>query len=219
MKPPAGSPSDLSADPPSDWPQAPRHAQEHGRPRDTGTDHPAHRPAPPHGDLRRVLPTDDHQPLLDLIRCEFAFMEGRIDPPSSMHRLTCAAIAEQAAVGEIWAVGEADTPVACVFFTVKTPALYVGKLSVAASHRGRGLARRLIDLAAERAGVLGLGHLELEARIELVENQAAFASMGFVKTGETAHPGYDRPTSVTMQKALAPQLHLPGQSPLKPARS
>ena len=198
MKPPAEMPSG----PPADRSPAPHSAQKHGQPGETDTGQTHDRRAPQHCNLRRVQPSDDHQPLLDLIRREFAFMEGRIDPPSSMHRLTCAGIAEQAAGGEAWAVGEADTPVACVFFTVKTPALYVGKLSVAASHRGRGLARRLISLAGERAGALGLDHLELEARIELVENQAAFAAMGFVKTGETAHPGYARPTSVTMQKAL-----------------
>jgi len=38
--------------------------------------------------------------------------------------------------------------------------------------------------------------------VELVENHAAFAKMGFVRTGESAHPGYDRPTSITLRRAV-----------------
>ena len=41
--------------------------------------------------------------------------------------------------------------------------------------------------------------LELQTRIELTENQATFGRMGFVKTAETAHEGFDRPTSITMR--------------------
>ncbi|HCE70894.1 MAG TPA: N-acetyltransferase, partial [Ruegeria sp.] len=42
--------------------------------------------------------------ILALIRDSFAFMDGRIDPPSSMHRLTEQAVAAQAAAGEVWAL-------------------------------------------------------------------------------------------------------------------
>jgi hypothetical protein len=43
----------------------------------------------------------DWAALLALIRAEFAFMEGRIDPPSSMHGLTPETIALQARTGEV----------------------------------------------------------------------------------------------------------------------
>jgi len=91
----------------------------------------------------------DWQAILTLIQTEFAFMEGRIDPPSSMHRLTLGTISDHAQTGEIWAMG--PTPIACVFLTPKPDVLYVGKLAVAASHRRHGLARILIELAATRA--------------------------------------------------------------------
>ena len=39
--------------------------------------------------------------------------------------------------------------------------------------------------------------------IELTGNQQLFAKLGFVETARTAHQGYDRPTSITMRKALA----------------
>ena len=145
----------------------------------------------------------DWAALLRLIQTSFAYMEGRIDPPSSMHRLTTADVARRAREGEIWVIEEEPgRPVACVFLTPRDDALYIGKLTVALAWRGKGLARSLIETAQTRARELGLPLLELQSRIELVENHAAFASMGFVLTGETAHPGFDRPTSLTFRKQL-----------------
>lgn len=148
-----------------------------------------------------VLATDPvlWPPILALLREAFAFMEGRIDPPSSLRDLTQEALTRQVEVGEIWVIG---APVACVFLTQKPGVLYVGKLAVAASHRGQGLARRLIDHAGARAREKGLSALELQVRVELVENQAAFRAMGFREVGRTAHAGFDRPTSITYRRAV-----------------
>ncbi len=139
-------------------------------------------------------------PILALLHGAFAYMEGRIDPPSSLRNLTPAALTRQSELGEIWVIG---APVACVFLTPKPGALYIGKLAVAASHRGQGLARRLIDLAEARARALRLPVLELATRVELVENQAAFRAMGFTEVGRKAHEGYDRPTSITYRRAVS----------------
>lgn len=148
-----------------------------------------------------------HQPtdpaladVLALIRAEFAYMDGRIDPPSSMHRLSLDDVARQCEEGEVWSLGA--PVVACMFLTPKPGRLYLGKLAVASGQRGRGHAARLVGIARARAKALGYGVLELQTRIELVENHAAFARMGFVKTAETAHEGYDRPTTITMQMTV-----------------
>jgi ribosomal protein S18 acetylase RimI-like enzyme len=138
-------------------------------------------------------------PILTLLRRAFAYMERRIDPPSSLRDLTPEALTQQSEVGEIWVIG---APVACVFLTPKPGALYVGKLAVAEGHRGQGLARRLIDHAEGRAREIELPALELQTRVELVENQAAFQAMGFREVGRTAHAGYDRPTSITYRRAV-----------------
>lgn len=149
----------------------------------------------------RLLPGDPRlSEVLRLIRESFAFMDGRIDPPSSMHRMTLRALSEQAGAAEVWALG--DPVAACVVLTPKPDCLYLGKLAVDADRRGAGLARRMVDLAVARAGALGLAEVELQVRVELVENQAAFARMGFAETGRTAHEGYDRPTSVTMRRPV-----------------
>ncbi len=91
---------------------------------------------------------------------------------------------------------------ACVFLTNKPGRLYLGKLAVDPACRGKGLARQLIELAAARARERGLKVLELQTRIELVENHATFARLGFHKVAEDAHAGYDRPTGIVMQKTL-----------------
>jgi len=138
--------------------------------------------------------------LLTLIRDSFAGMEGRIDPPSSIHRLTLENIRQHCIDGEVWAIG---TPViACMFLTPRGNTLCLGKLAVAALNRGCGLARQLVSVAEERAHVLGKSHIEIQTRVELVENQQTFARLGFSRSGESSHPGYTRATSVTMQKPV-----------------
>jgi GNAT superfamily N-acetyltransferase len=143
--------------------------------------------------------------ILRLILDAFASMEGRIDPPSSALRLTPEAMAAQERAGEVWATFEGGAPVACVFLTPRADALYIGKLAVRPDRQRRGLGRRLVALAEERAAARGYGALELQTRIELAETHAAFARLGFARAGETCHPGFDRPTSVTMRKRLAPE--------------
>lgn len=138
--------------------------------------------------------------VLDLIRRSFAAMEGRIDPPSSMHRLTLQALSQQARDGEIWCLG--DPVRACIFLTPKADCLYLGKLATDAEFRGQGLARSMLNLAAQRACDLGFDVLELQVRVELVENQSLFSHLGFEVTDRIAHPGYSRPTSLTMRRQL-----------------
>jgi MoxR-like ATPase len=48
----------------------------------------------------------------------------------------------------------------------------------------------------------GRRFVELEARIELTENHETFAALGFSRVAESAHPGFDRPTSITMRKPV-----------------
>ncbi len=149
--------------------------------------------------LVRATDPYDWPGVLALIQRAFAGMEGRIDPPSSVHRLTAEGIAAQARTGEIWVVPPLQ---ACMFLTPKDGRLYLGKLAVEPALQGRGLARQLVALAEERARALGFAILELETRVELTENHAIFARLGFVETGRKAHPGFDRPTSITFAKRV-----------------
>lgn len=157
--------------------------------------------------FRRAGEGDDFAAILALVQECFAYMEARIDPPSSMHRMTVESVRVHARDEEIWvAEDETGALAACVFFTRKlaeadTPGrLYLGKMAVRPDFRGMGLARLMVEKACERANALGLPVLELQSRIELVENRRTFESLGFIKTSEDSHAGYDRPTSITMQR-------------------
>jgi GNAT superfamily N-acetyltransferase len=156
--------------------------------------------------LHRATQPYDWTALLRLIQTEFAYMAGRISPPSSMLALTEAHLQGLAATSEIWVIGA--PPIACIILTAKTDSLYLGKLAVAANHRGRGHARALIAQAAARARSLGLPALTLQTRVELVENHAAFAALGFHETGRSAHPGFARPTTVEFRLPLSAQIGL-----------
>jgi ribosomal protein S18 acetylase RimI-like enzyme len=138
--------------------------------------------------------------VLALLHEAFGYMEGRINPPSSLRDLTPGDLTRQTQIGEIWVIG---TPVGCMFLTPKPGALYLGKLAVATSHRGQGLARQLVDQAEDRARALRLPALELQTRVELAENHRIFQSMGFCEAGRTAHPGFASPTSITYRRPVA----------------
>ena len=149
----------------------------------------------------RHQPDDPALPaILDLMRTSFAYMDRVVDPPSSIHRLTLEGLQVQAHDAEVWSL--APPLCAAVILTPKPDALYIGKLCVSSQARGRGLSRQLIDHAAARAGELGLPTLELETRIELSANHAAFRAMGFVEVARTAHKGYTNPTAITFAKAV-----------------
>ncbi|MBD1203241.1 MAG: GNAT family N-acetyltransferase [Rhodobacteraceae bacterium] len=142
----------------------------------------------------------DWPALLALIQRAFAGMEGVIDPPSSLHSLTPAAIADQARSGEVWVIGR--PAIACLFLTPRAEALYVGKLAVDPAHQGKGHGRALLSRAETRARALGLPALELQTRVELTANHTIFQRLGFVQTAATAHPGYDRTTTLTFRRPL-----------------
>lgn len=142
--------------------------------------------------------------VLRLTRSAFAYMDGRVDPPSSIHRLSLSDIRTKAEAGDILGAYQDGSLVGCVTLSWRERDLYIGKLAVDEALRGNGIARRLVEAAESRARAAGLRQLVLESRIELTENHAAFARLGFVRTGTSAHAGYDRPTSITMTKDIAP---------------
>ena len=149
----------------------------------------------------RRAPTDfaDWEKVRALILNAFAYMQGRIDPPSSALRITAASIAEDAAAGALLLAEHAGELVGCAFVRRKEDALYIAKLAVRTDMQARGIGRALMAEARDEARACGLAALELQTRIELTENHAAFARLGFVKIAETTHPGFTRPTSVTMR--------------------
>jgi len=141
--------------------------------------------------------------LLALILGAFAYMDGVIDPPSSAHRLTTVSLEAKAQAEIAYAAMEGQTLLGCIFCRPQIGSLYIGKLAVAQGFQGRGAGRLLLEKAEQLARERGLPELRLETRVELTGNHAAFARWGFVRTGEYAHPGFDRITAIEMRKRLA----------------
>lgn len=150
---------------------------------------------------RRISAEDPALPaVLALIRRSFAYMDARINPPSSLAKMSLADAQAHARTHEVWAIG--DPPIAACFLTIEEKRLYLGRLAVDQMVRRQGLARRLFDLAERRARDLGLPCIELGSRVELVENHATFRALGFEKIGESSHDGFDHPTTFWFRKSL-----------------
>jgi GNAT superfamily N-acetyltransferase len=142
------------------------------------------------------------QPLVDLLRDAFAYMDDRIDPPSSLASMGIEEFRAKAAKETLILAREGAQLLGCAFAAVRPDCVYVGKVAVAETARGRGVARAMFAAAEDLARQNGLAFLELQTRVELTENHATFAALGFQKVAETAHPGYNRPTSITLRKRV-----------------
>jgi GNAT superfamily N-acetyltransferase len=142
---------------------------------------------------------NDWERVLQLILDAFAYMGPRINPPSSALKLTPQSVLSHAESGTLLLAYRAADLVGCLFLHRKNDALYIGKLAVSPTLQRAGIGRKLVEAARSEARSRGIGMLELETRIELTENHAAFARMGFIKTAENSHEGFDRPTSIVMR--------------------
>ena len=146
---------------------------------------------------------DDFASLLALLHRSFAFMEGRIDPPSSLHKLDADGLRRKAIDETLITAMEDDQLVGCLFVQKKADVLYLGKLAVDEPARGQGVAKQLIDVANFIGKQWSCAALELETRVELTENQSFFTHLGFSKVGEGAHDGYTQATSYRYQRAIS----------------
>ncbi|RWE02698.1 GNAT family N-acetyltransferase [Mesorhizobium sp.] len=141
--------------------------------------------------------------LLALILRAFAYMDGVIDPPSSARLLTPENLMSKAGQETAFLAVENGQVVGCIFALERAKDFYVGKLAVEPGLQGRGIGGRLMQAVEDFARRRGKHAIELQTRIELAANHAAFARLGFRESARTAHEGYDRPTSITMRKALS----------------
>jgi len=145
---------------------------------------------------------DNYAGLLALLRRSFAFMDGRIDPPSSLHKLDIDTLGEKGKAETLLTAIDGEKLVGCLFVRRSGDALYLGKLAVDDASRGQGVARQMIDVANFIGKQWSCQALELEARVELTENQTFFKQLGFEKVGENAHEGYARTTSYRYRRPI-----------------
>jgi GNAT superfamily N-acetyltransferase len=140
--------------------------------------------------------------LLKLLFDAFAYMETRIDPPSSLHLLNEETIIQKAAEETLLLGRKGDRLVGCCFLRDMGEKMYLGKLAVDPSVQLSGIGLALVNAAIDFCRAEGKRRIELQSRVELTEVHEFFRRRGFRQTGTTAHEGYDRPTSITMQLEL-----------------
>lgn len=129
-------------------------------------------------------------------------MNDRIDPPSSVHLLDKGALKEKVVQETVFIAYENRKLIGCCFLKEMGTKSYLGKMAVDPELQGNGVGEELLKAVIGKNKNAGKSVLELESRVELTEVHTFFRRFGFVQTAETAHKGYTRPTSITMQLEL-----------------
>lgn len=152
--------------------------------------------------LRPATP-DDSPALAATIAAAFEQYRGELVPESGAFAETADGIAGELATGAGAIVAERNgTIVGCVMIRLLEGDLYLGRLAVLPAARGLGLAGRLIEVAEAEARRRRLPGVRLGVRVALPANQKLFNSLGYREISREAHPGFDRPTSINMRKAM-----------------
>ena len=137
----------------------------------------------------------------ELTQAAFAGYES-LDPPSGASRETVESVRRDlgAAGG---ALARLDSrPVGCLRFVVAAGHLHVRRVAVVPEVQGRGVGRALMAWAEAQAENRGLSRVTVGVRLSLPGNLAFYRRLGYEVVAEHAHPGYDRPTWVSMQKGV-----------------
>jgi len=151
----------------------------------------------------RAATAADAAALACTIAAAFEQYRGKLQPESGAFLETAEAIAAELARDSGAVVAERNgTMVGCVMVRLEEGDLYLGRLSVLPSERGRGIARRLVEAVEGEARRRELGGVRLGVRVVLTDNQRFFTSLGYAEYSREAHPGFDYPTSINMRKAL-----------------
>jgi ribosomal protein S18 acetylase RimI-like enzyme len=100
---------------------------------------------------------------------------------------------------EVWVLEEADGLAAALVLVPKSGHLFVDNVAVHPAFQGHGLGRALLDLAAARAGDLGVSEMRLYTNAMMTENIALYRRLGWEETDRKHDGGYDR---VFMRKSV-----------------
>ena len=152
----------------------------------------------------RLARPADAKAIATVLHRAFADYEGKLQPPAGASRETAGTIRAKLAQERALVAEAADAIVACVFYqaAAEAGAIYLGRLAVVPEWQGQGIARRLIEALEERARAEGAVALTLNVRIALPENRALFERLGFHRSGDGRHPGFEQPTFAIMRKQL-----------------
>ncbi|MSO66187.1 MAG: N-acetyltransferase [Alphaproteobacteria bacterium] len=83
---------------------------------------------------------------------------------------------------EVWMVAGPDGPAASLVLIVEPDCLYVWSVAVAPGHQHRGLGRRLMAFAEDRASVHARRTVRLFTHERMTRNIALYTCLGYVET-------------------------------------
>ncbi|HEU4327204.1 MAG TPA: GNAT family N-acetyltransferase [Roseiflexaceae bacterium] len=144
----------------------------------------------------------DYPAALAVMQAAFAEFDGQLDPPSGVHGETVASLRQRIGAGGLLLAELDGQLVGMVLYRPEEGQLYMGRLSVLPAFRRRGIGNLLIEAVERRARELGLALVGLSVRIALPGQRASYERQGYRVVSAHAHPGYDQPTFVNMQKTL-----------------
>lgn len=144
----------------------------------------------------------DYRELHRLLIDAFEYMNGVVDPPSSMLKLNQNMLREKAQQETLLIARHHSELVGCIFLQPRSDTCYAGKFAVKSAYRQHGIGSALLKASQQWARNHGYVRIDLETRVELVDNHRYFENQGFTKTAENAHAGFNRPTSFVFSKAL-----------------
>lgn len=84
-------------------------------------------------------------------------------------------------------------------------------VAVDPAHLGRGLGKRPIDFAEQRAKAAGLGEMRLYTNARMERNIALYSDLGYIETAHKPNPAHPGFTIVDMAKQLYPRSARPGR--------
>jgi ribosomal protein S18 acetylase RimI-like enzyme len=147
---------------------------------------------------------DKWSELLELLQQSYAYMEGKIAPPSSLQSYSAEKLAEKSTGEELILAWSGQVLVGCVFGKQTDDGMYIGKAAVNPNYQGQGIGRQLMQAIENEAMSSGLSRLWLEVRIELTELHETYGALGYSAISEGCHEGFEQTTFLTMEKQLLP---------------
>ena len=95
-------------------------------------------------------------------------------------------------LGHTWVAEEAGALIGVLVLVPGSDHLLIENVAVAPGSWGRGVGRRLLELAEGRAREAGLAELRLYTNALMTENRAYYARRGYRETGRQTVDGFDR---------------------------
>ncbi len=143
----------------------------------------------PSATLRIVLATAAESPLvLQIMKEAFAEYQGVLDPPSGVDAETVADVEDALTEGGNLLAWEGQNALASARFRLTPEHLYVGRLAVLPSQRGRGIASAIMRHMETLAYAAGRPEIALGTRLRLSQNVALYRKLGYEITRSQQHP-------------------------------